>query len=117
MRIIITEKQERKLAQYLIKEAEGDQNLVVFNYLDNNFIRADYTKDKDGQPSKMNAVVWLDSKKQPYKTISIERLFYLLQDKFSALVSDKNERDTRIKNIVNAWVNKTYNKDTGNILA
>ena len=117
MRIKITEQQEKKLTEYLIKEAECDQNIIIFNYLDKNFIRADYTADKDGEPHKMDAVVWLDSKRQPYKTISVDRLYYLLQDKFSSLTSDKEIRDKRIKEIVNAWINKRYNKDTGNILS
>lgn len=117
MRIIITERQEKKLKEHIIKEAECDQNMIIFDYLDKNFIRADYTDDKDGEPQKMNAVVWLDSKRQPYKTISVDRLFYLLQDKFSSLTSDKDIRDKRIKDIVDAWINKRYNKTTGNILS
>lgn len=116
MRIIITESQESLLIQRLLMEAEGDQNLIVFKFLDDNFLRADYTQEVDGKPSKVNTVVWLDSNKQPYKTISIERLFYVLQEEFKNLTSDKEERDKRLKDIMNAWINKKYNKDTGNII-
>lgn len=116
MRIYITEQQEARLIQYFLKEAESDQNLVIFKYLDDNFVRADYVQDVDGKPSKVNTVVWLDGNKQPYKTITLDRLFYVLQNEFQNLVSDKKARDIRLKEILNAWINKKYNKDTGNIL-
>lgn len=117
MRIFITERQEKILIKRVLTEmAECDQNLVVFKFLDNNFLRADYTQDVNGKPTQVNTVVWLDKNKQPYKTISIERLFYVLQEEFKTLVGDKKERDTRLRSILNAWINKSYNKETGNIL-
>lgn len=116
-RIVITEEQEKRLIKRLIQEAECDQNLIVFDFLDKNFVRADYIKDIDGMPKSVDTVVWLDDKKQPYKTITTERLFYILQDKFQTLTSDKDIRDMRLKQIINAWINKSYNTKTGNILA
>lgn len=115
-RIIITEEQEAALIAALLQEAESDQNLVVFDFLDKNFVRADFTQEVDGQPTSVNSVVWLDAKKQPYKTITLKRLFDILQDKFQSLTSDKTERDNRLKEIINAWINKSYNIKTGNIL-
>ena len=116
MRIFINERQEQMLIKMLIKESEGDQNLLVFKFLDDNFIRADYTQEVDGRPTKVNTVVWLDSDKQPFKTITLERLFYILQDEFQNLTNDKKERDERLKNILQSWVSKKYNKKTGNLL-
>lgn len=116
MRIIITEKQEKALMNYLLKEAEGEQNLIVFKFLDDNFVRGSYTQDVNGRPTNAETVVWLDSKKQPYKTITLDRLFYVLQDEFKSLTSDTKARDERLKKVMNAWINKKYNKETGNIL-
>lgn len=117
MRIIINESQEKYLIAALLKESEGEQNLIIFDFLDKNFVRADYTQEDNGTLADVDTVVWLDSKKQPYKTITTDRLFYMLQDKFSNLTSDREERDMRLKNIIDAWINKKYNPQTGNLLS
>lgn len=116
MRIYINEQQEKVLISMMIRESEGEQNLLVFKYLDDNFVRADYAANTNGRPTKTDMIVWLDYNKQPYKTITKDMLFYVLQDEFKNLSGDKKVRDERLRNIVDAWINKTYNEKTGNIL-
>lgn len=119
MRIYINEQQEKVLMTMMIKESEGEQNLLIFNFLNNNFQRLDYAQRVNGKPQKTNAAVWLDYNKQPMtdKLVSEKELFYIVQNEFKKICgSNKALRDKRLQAIVNAWLNNKYNKITGNIL-
>ena len=118
-KIIISESMEQKLFQYLINEAiaEGEKRLEVVKYLDDNFKRADKTiLNKDGEQESSKLVVWLDNTtKQPFKTLTLENLYFMVQKKFQNIFGDKKQRNQFIWDTVNAWYNNNYNKTTGNI--
>lgn len=120
MRIIINERQEKMLVNFLLKESEGDRNLEVFKWLDNHFMKGSYDSLIGGYMQPTKVVIWLDGNKQPTKNaITSERLFDIVQDRFSSFCSNEEERDKVLHDIVDAWLginNKSYNKDTGNIL-
>ena len=117
-KIIISERSETALLKHILNEvSETDINLEVFKYLDDNFLRTSNTDmGEDGSPSTKYSVIWLDQQRNPYKAITLNRLFYIVQDKFKSLCSDKKQRDERIKKIISAWYTKRYNKNTGTIL-
>lgn len=120
MQIIINERQEKMLFNFLLKESEGDKNLEVFKFLDNHFVHGSYDNLVNGYMQPTKTVIWLDSKGQPTdKVITPERLFDIIQDRFSSFCSNGEERDKVLHDIIDAWLglnNKSYNKNTGNIL-
>lgn len=117
--IIISEEMEQKLFQYLIKEAicDGDVRLEVFNYLNNNFQPyAPTIINNDGKQSDNYLVLWLDQKtKQIFQTITLEKLFWMVQDEFKGIKDDKKERDEFLWETIKAWYGNKYNPKTGNI--
>ena len=118
VKIILTELQEQSLMQKLINEevSDGDVRLEVINYLNNNFIKADKSIINDkGDLQYKKLVIWVDKNKEPIKTLSIEDLFWLLQDKFKNIKSDKKIRDAFIWDTLKSWYLNQYNKKTGNI--
>lgn len=113
MRIILNERQERILLQQIMNEASeySDKVLMVKKYLDDNFAKADNTKmGKDGQPTTEKVVAWLDSYKQLIKTITDVQLFYVVQDKFKNIMSNKEERDNFLKQVIKDWYDKKITK-------
>lgn len=118
--IIISEEMERKIFQHFINEAvsDGDIRLEVIKYLKDNFVPADKTIiNKDGEQESAPLVIWLDkTTKQPFKTITLEKTFWKIQDKFQNLKDDKKERDEFLWETLKAWYNGNYNHSTGNII-
>lgn len=113
MRIIINEHQEKIILQHIVNEATeySDKVLLVKKYLDDNFARADNCKmGEDGQPTTEKVVAWLDSYKQLIKTITDVQLFYVVQDKFKNIISNKEERDNFLKKVIKDWYNKRISK-------
>lgn len=112
-RIIINEKTENLLINLIINEDRGYTSKVniIKNYLDNNFIKADYDSlDDNGDLKNNKIVIMLDSKKEPTDNkMTLEQLYYKLQFKFKKILSDKNERNKFIWNTINDWY---YNKIT-----
>lgn len=118
-KIIITESMEQKLFQHLINEAieEGAKRLEVLKYLDNNFQRADKTiLNKNGDQESTQLVIWLDNvTKQPFQTLTLEKVYFMIQKKFQHIFGDTKQRNQFLWDTVNAWYNNNYNKETGNI--
>lgn len=114
-RIIINEKKESNLLQYLIKEEYNlsDKVLLVKKYLDDHFARADVSKldDTSGKPTTEKVVAWLDDYKQLVKNITDVQLFYVIQDEFKNIITDKNERDNFLKQIIKDWYNHKITKN------
>lgn len=112
--IIINENTERKLFEMLINEGLGYSNKVniIKNYLDNNFIKADIEQLNDkGDMEKQNIVIMLDSKREPTEhRLTLEQLYYKLQYKFQKIISNKNERNQFIWNVINDWFNNKITK-------
>ena len=118
--IIISEEMERKIFQHYISEAisEGDIRLEVIKYLKDNYLPADKTiLNKDGEQESAPLVIWLDkTTKQPFKTITLEKLFWKIQDVFQNIKDDKKERDEFLWDTIKAWYSNTYNPNTGNLI-
>ena len=115
MKIIINNNQENILKHQVIKEMYGglsDKVGVVKDYLDKNFARATSTvMDKNGRPQISGVVVWLDDYKQAVKTLTDVQLFYIIQDEFKNIISDKEARDNFLKQIIKDWYNKKISKN------
>lgn len=113
--IIINEKIEKKLFETLINESLGYSSKVAIikNYLDNNFIKADFEQlNKEGDLEKQQLVIMLDSQKQPTEhRLSLEQLYYKLQYKFQRILSNKKERNVFIWNTINDWYNNKITKN------
>lgn len=117
--IIITEKQEQNIFQRLINESvsDGDVRNVIVKFLNNNFLKSSKsTINDDGNLEYENIVIWVDKNKEPMKTMNLDDLFWLLQDKFKNLKSDKKERDSFIWETLKAWYLNKLNLKTGNIV-
>lgn len=112
--IIINENTERKLFEMLINEGLGYSNKVniIKNYLDKNFIKADIEQLNDkGDMEIQNIVIMLDSKREPTEhRLTLEQLYYKLQYKFQKIISNKNERNQFIWNVINDWFNNKITK-------
>lgn len=112
--IIINENTERKLFEMLINEGLGYSNKVniIKNYLDKNFIKADVEQLNDkGDMEIQNIVIMLDSKREPTEhRLTLEQLYYKLQYKFQKIISNKNERNQFIWNVINDWFNNKITK-------
>lgn len=115
MRIVITENQEKLLVKYLLSESEGEQNLEVFKYINSLFRRTKYINPNGLTPKEENIAVWIKTNKPASK----DMVFNVVQEKFKNLTSDRENRDSRLHDIVDAWFEdgKKYNKETGTILA
>ena len=115
MKIIINNNQENILKHQVIKEMYGglsDKVGVVKDYLDKNFARATSTvMDKNGRPQISGVVVWLDDYKQAVKTLTDVQLFYIIQDEFKNIISDKEARYNFLKQIIKDWYNKKISKN------
>lgn len=113
-KIIINEKAEQKLISLMVNEGfnYSDKVLLVKQFLDDNFARADSVEIGDnGHPKTNQVVAWLDKYKQLIKNITDKQLFYVVQDKFKNLFSSKSERDEFLKQVIKDWY---YHKITKN---
>ena len=114
-KIIINESQEELLNEAVINEmfgGWGEKVKLVKDYLDKHFARACATiMGKDGRPKLKQVVAWLDDYKQIVKTLTDVQLFYVLQDQFKKILSDKNERDRFIIQVIKDWYNHKISKN------
>ncbi len=115
-KIIITEEKEHLLYEEAVLEEMfggwGDKVKAVKDYLDKNFARASATIfGEDGRPQVKQVVAWLDDYKQIVKTLTEVQLFYIIQDQFKKILSDKSERDKFIIQVLKDWYNKKISKN------
>lgn len=108
--VYITEKQEKLLIHLMMNEEIGgmsDKVGVVKKFLDDNFVRATTSEmGENGLPETRGIVVWLDDSKKPVKTLTDVQLFYVLQSQFKNIISDRDERDKFLKQVIKDWYNK-----------
>lgn len=110
--IIITEEMENDLIKYILSEEyiypDPDKVLIVKNYLDSNFTPTTIPDVNDnGMPSKVKAVVT----KNGSNTMSLQDLFYMVQEKFKNLVSNQKNRDKFLKQVINDWTDDKITKE------
>ena len=114
-KITITEKQEKKIRETAINEIYGgwgEKVKAVKDYLDKHFSRANSTiMGQNGRPENKQIVAWLDDYKQVVKTLTDVQLFYIVQDEFKNILSDKDERDKFLKQVIKDWYNHKITKN------
>ena len=111
--IILTENEHKHIVNLMNEEIShiSDKVLSIKDYLDNHFAKADNTTSSDGQPINQEIVVWLDKYKQPYKNMTDAQLFYVIQDKFKNIITNREIRDNFIKQVIRDWYKGSITKD------
>ena len=115
-KIIISEDKEHLLYEEAMLEEMfggwGDKVKSIKDYLDKNFARAAATMfGEDGKPQIKQVVAWLDDYKQVVKTLTEVQLFYIIQDQFKKIISDKKERDKFLIQALKDWYNNKITKN------
>ena len=115
-KIIISEDKEYLLYEEAMLEEMfggwGDKVKSIKDYLDKNFARAAATMfGEDGKPQIKQVVAWLDDYKQVVKTLTEVQLFYIIQDQFKKIISDKKERDKFLIQVLKDWYNNKITKN------
>ena len=115
-KIIISEDKEHLLYEEAMLEEMfggwGDKVKAIKDYLDKNFARAAATMfGEDGKPQVKQVVAWLDDYKQVVKTLTEVQLFYIIQDQFKKIISDKKERDKFLIQVLKDWYNNKITKN------
>jgi hypothetical protein len=115
-KIIISEDKEHLLYEEAMLEEMfggwGDKVKAIKDYLDKNFARAAATMfGEDGKPQIKQVVAWLDDYKQVVKTLTEVQLFYIIQDQFKKIISDKKERDKFLIQVLKDWYNNKITKN------
>lgn len=115
-KIIISEDKEHLLYEEAMLEEMfggwGDKVKSIKDYLDKNFARAAATMfGEDGKPQVKQVVAWLDDYKQVVKTLTEVQLFYIIQDQFKKIISDKKERDKFLIQVLKDWYNNKITKN------
>lgn len=115
-KIIISEEKEHLLYEEAMLEEMfggwGDKVKSIKDYLDKNFARAAATIfGEDGKPQIKQVVAWLDEYRQVVKTLTEVQLFYIIQDQFKNILSNKEERDKFIIQVLKDWYNNKISKN------
>lgn len=105
---------ESTLVGEILREAlapKREQVLCVTEYLDGGFSRVSVDDiDDNGYPTKRKMVSMLSSDGMALKTLSLNELLMLLDDKFNTLIRDDNDRRKFLKRVIIDW----YNNETDN---
>lgn len=125
MEIIINESQETLAMQGALErimeasiptQEEGSKRLIVKDFLDKNFVKANIASPTYGSiPKNQAIVVMLDTNKKPVKSLSDIQLFYLLQEQFKNILPIQ-QRDVFLKQTIVAWYNNKITRN-GNLTA
>lgn len=113
--IIITEEQENELKKALSENyfVETDKVKVVRDFLDSHFERgANPVIGGDGYPS-MKPIMGLKigDPNNSTKPMTPSQVFYMLQDRFKGMYSDRRQRDAFLKQVLIDWYNKGISYD------
>lgn len=104
--IKITEEMEQTAIMDILQESfypTGEKVLAIKRYLDQNFQRIQTDDiDEKGYPKKVNGVV-LMSGNQQLKPMTMNELLLMLDDKFTNMISDKNDRRKFLKQVIQDW--------------
>lgn len=112
-KIIISKNKEKVLFEHIINEDAqfmGNKEDLVKSFLNNYFKQGDVEHENGfgvfTNDSKDKVVVKLDSLKQPTdKTLSYEDLHDLLVYRFKNILTDKEERDKFLWDVLDSWYN------------
>lgn len=114
-RIIISEKQERELKDLISENCfiEPEKVKIVKKFLDETFTRgSNPVIGDDGYPSLKPIVgIKIKGTQEIAKPLSPSQAFYMIQDRFKDLYSDRKVRDAVLKQILIDWYNKKITND------
>lgn len=106
MYIKINENIEQSIIDSLLTEAfnpSAEKVLIIKDYLDNNFNRNKIDDiDSNGYPTKVN-IFNMVSNGQNVKTLQPDEMLSLLDDKFSKIINDNNDRRKFLKQVLIDW--------------
>lgn len=112
-KIIITESQFNELKKRLSETyfVEPEKVKIVKRFLDDNFVKGALPSIGDDGYAKP---MWIVGMKIPYsqevKNMTATQAFYLLQDKFKNIYSDKKQRDAFLKRVLIDWYEDKISK-------
>ena len=106
MYIKINENIEQSIIDSLLTEAfnpSAEKVLIIKDYFDNNFNRNKIDDiDSNGYPTKVN-IFNMVSNGQNIKTLQPDEMLSLLDDKFSKIINDNNDRRKFLKQVLIDW--------------
>lgn len=91
----------------------SDKVLIIKKYLDDHYIKADIESldSESGDLKKDDLVIMLDSRKEPTEhRLSLEQLYYKVQEKYKNIISDKKERNMFLWQVINDWFRNKITK-------
>ena len=112
-KIKINKLQEQCLIQSLMNETVTNEKVkIVYDYLNSHYLKCDMDSTNEfGEHVQKPLVVAKDSRQQPTEdVITIQDLFERLQYKFQNILTDRNERDKLLKDVINNWFNNKLSK-------
>lgn len=114
MNIKINEQIEQNVINQLLVESfnpSAEKVLIIKDYLDNNFIKSSIDDiDNNGYPIKVG-VINMVSNGQTVKTLQGDEMLMLLDDKFSKMIKDKNDRQQFLKQVLTDWYHNNISKN------
>lgn len=106
MYIKINENIEQSIIDSLLTEAfnpSAEKVLIIKDYLDKNFNKNKIDDiDSNGYPTKVN-IFNMVSNGQNIKTLQPDEMLSLLDDKFSKIINDNNDRRKFLKQVLIDW--------------
>ena len=113
-KIYITESQEKELKRLIFERyfVEPEKVKIVKNFLDSNFERGgNPVLGEDGYPSVKPILGLKIPGSDEQKPMTPSQVFYMLQDKFKDMYSDRKQRDSFLKQILIDWYNRNISFD------
>lgn len=114
-KIILTEKQEQQLLEYLIIEQqypiEPNKVLRVKEFLDKNFKRGSLAEfGSNGLPIN-TPVVGLLNNNEVVKNLTAKQLFDILENEFRGMFSNKIQRSKFLAKVIQDWYANKISKE------
>lgn len=114
-KIILTEKQEQQLLEYLIVEQQypidPKKVLIVKKFLDKNFKRGSLAEFGDNGLPVNTPVVGLLNNNEVVKNMTARQLFDVLEDEFRGMFSDKIQRSKFLAKVIQDWYANKISKE------
>ncbi len=115
-KFILTENGINALKNRMLEESYSDKVSLIKKFLDDNFMRANFErKGEDGTIRNIGVFIQLNPNKLPTDySLGIGDVFDMVQDKFSNILSDRNERDKFLMQAIKDWYDKKIT-NSGNL--
>lgn len=113
--IIINENINDYVIKRLLSETfypTASRVLMIKNHLDKNFVKNKVDDiNNDGLPCKTFMAMMVDDRHNPLKSFKPKELLDYLDDKFNAIIADKNDRKKFLQQIIKDWFNNKISKE------